>query len=159
MVCFMSLINLTPHDIVIFVGNKRILIPKSDLTLRVKSETISVGNIKYGSDLISITETKFLGVDNLPEKKDGVFYIVSLLTCQACPDRDDFLIPNESVRDENGLIIGCKSLSINPFLKNGGGQMNDKKCEICKSRISETILEGQHVCLECWLSITGDGDL
>lgn len=120
-----SIINLTPHDVVIFVGDRKIIIPKSDLTLRVKSETTSDKFIRYGDDLIPISETKFSGIDSVPEKKDGVFYIVSLLTCQACPDRDDFLIPNESVRNENGLIIGCKSLSINPFFKKrveeGGG--------------------------------------
>lgn len=122
------LINLTPHDVVILNNNgDKIVIPKSEETLRVSSETKIKDYIKVidKDSLVSIpiSETKFSGISSIPERKENTFYIVSLLTCQACPDRDDFFIPNESVRDENGVIIGCKSLSINPFFKkNNGGE-------------------------------------
>lgn len=38
-----------------------------------------------------------------------IYYIVSMLVKQANPDRTDLLTPNESVRDDKGRIIGCRS--------------------------------------------------
>ena len=40
------------------------------------------------------------------------FYIVSQLVKSALPNRSDLLVPAEMVRDEKGMIIGCKSLGI-----------------------------------------------
>ena len=40
------------------------------------------------------------------------FYIVSQLVKSALPNRSDLLVPAEMVRDEKGVILGCKSLGI-----------------------------------------------
>ncbi|MFW6025472.1 MAG: hypothetical protein ACOCRX_03950 [Candidatus Woesearchaeota archaeon] len=66
---------------------------------------------------IPLTKTVFGNIHGLPEYKTGIYYIVSSLVAQACPDRSDLLIPNESVRGEDGWIIGVKSLAVNPFLE------------------------------------------
>ena len=45
----------------------------------------------------------------MPEICDDTIYIVSALVARACSDRPDFFIVNETVRDNGGRIIGCKS--------------------------------------------------
>jgi len=37
----------------------------------------------------------------------------------AYPNRDDFLIVDRTIRDEQGRIIGCRSLSVNPYYRGG----------------------------------------
>ena len=64
---------------------------------------------------VPLSRTSFGGAEQLPPKKEDTIYIVSSMVCQACPDRPDFYIPNETVRDDEGRIIGCRSLSRNPF--------------------------------------------
>jgi hypothetical protein len=39
------------------------------------------------------------------------YYIVSFMVKSASPGRKDLLVPNELVRNEKGIIIGCKSFS------------------------------------------------
>lgn len=74
--------NLTPPAINIILDNgSTITIDPEGTIARVSVSTATVGSI----DEIPITESVFGEVENLPE-------------------------PNESVRDEEGRIIGCKSL-------------------------------------------------
>lgn len=102
----MKIENLTPHDITLFVGDKTIVIPASGRLARVSSRTETVGKI----DGIPITETVFGEVEGLPAPEDGVAYVASSLVAGRVPERSDVFIPNESVRDKDGRIIGCKSL-------------------------------------------------
>ena len=60
---------------------------------------------------IPLTTTSFGDVIDLPAPQDGVFFIVSRLVLSACPDRNDLLVPNDLVRDDNGNIIGAKSFA------------------------------------------------
>ena len=103
----MNIINLTPHTITFILpsGDKLIIEPSGSLA-RVSTRTEVCGGI--GS--IPITRTVFGEVEGLPEPNDKEIYIVSSLVAQRCPDRDDVFIPNESIRDDQGRIIGCKSL-------------------------------------------------
>lgn len=47
--------------------------------------------------------------------EDDTIYIVSKLALDACRehgiDTANFVIPEEVIRDEDGRVIGCKSLS------------------------------------------------
>ncbi len=108
-------INKTPHDVTIVGedGKTIITFPKSDNPFRLEEETISLG--KIGD--IPITETIMKTEGDLPKKKIGVFYIVSRAVQEAYPDRIDLFIPNESVRDKDGKIIGCRSLAFNNSLR------------------------------------------
>lgn len=104
----MTIINLTPHAIN-FIGanNAPILTVEQSGTLaRVSCLTITTSEIAG----IPVTATFYSEVQGLPEPQDGVVYVVSSLVAQRCPDRQDVFIPNESVRDENDRIIGCRSL-------------------------------------------------
>lgn len=100
-------INLTPHDIVIVRdGIEDFIIPASGTVARLSTETVTVGDI----DGIPVTATKYGEITGLPPVTPGNVYIVSALVAGRCPARTDVFIPNESVRDERGRIIGCKSL-------------------------------------------------
>ena len=103
--------NKTPHEVVIIHedGSVIMTIP-SDGSIRLSQSTAKVGVIGD----IPITKTSFGGAELPPQEEDAI-YIVSSLVCQAYPDRSDFYIPDGSVRDKDGRIIGCKSLSQNPF--------------------------------------------
>lgn len=104
----MKFVNLTPHAIN-FVNNDGETIltvePSGELT-RVVTQTLTIGYV----DGIPVTATDFGEVEGLPEKEEGTVFLVSSLVAQRCKDRNDVFIPNESVRDDKGRIIGCKSL-------------------------------------------------
>lgn len=104
----MKIVNLTPHQIN-FVDDNGVAIltvEPSGTLARVTTATVITGEING----IPTTETRFGEVEGLPEKEEGVIFLVSSLVAQRCQDRDDVFIPNESVRDDKGRIIGCKSL-------------------------------------------------
>ena len=119
-----KVVNLTPHEINIIIpnawdmegipnsamtidhGTTTVAIPTSGTIARCKTERKTIGNI----DGISVTSTIFGEVEGLPEPKEGTIYIVSSLVAQACKNRNDVFIPDDTVRDEDGKIIGCRSL-------------------------------------------------
>ena len=103
----MKIINLTPHDIV-FVreGAADIVVPASGKIARVAVKTVIIGDING----IPVTTSVFGGVEDLPEPTADTIYIVSSIVASRVTNREDVYIPNESVRDDKGRIIGCKSL-------------------------------------------------
>jgi len=107
-----KVINCTPHsvDIVRNDGNT-ITIPASGIIPRCKQDTVVVGSAFVDGKGIPITRTQFGDVEDLPEKDDDTLLIVSMLVAKACPERDDLVIPNGIVRDDDGNIIGCTSLA------------------------------------------------
>ena len=56
--------------------------------------------------------TNHLGNGICGAKTPSTYYIVSQLIKSALPKRVDLLVPAEVVRDDNGNIIGCRSLGI-----------------------------------------------
>ena len=105
------LVNRTPHPVTIVDDDNNIIrvIEVSGLPpIRLKSSIVSTGDV----DGVKLSKTVFGQAENLPEKEDGVYHIVSQLVKNACPNRDDLLVPAEVVRDENGNIIGCRSLGV-----------------------------------------------
>ena len=104
-----KIINLTPHAITFVDPDTSapiLVVEPSGLVARVSTRTERVGTVAG----IPLTQTVFGEVKDLPNPEEGVVYIVSSLVAQRFKDRDDVFIPNESVRDDKGRIIGCKSL-------------------------------------------------
>ena len=109
------LINLTPHDITIFLPNgEKITIPKSKEVARLVTEFVNVGNING----VPVVKTEFKEIIGLPKPHPGVIYIVSTLVAQAAAKlgRRDVIAPDTSpqgaVKDENGRIIGVKRFQV-----------------------------------------------
>lgn len=105
----MEIINKTPHKInfVTEDGEVEKTIEPDAIPARVGSTSVIVGEI----DGIKIEETQFGEVEGLPPEKEGVYYIVSRIVANAASSRTDLLVPGQQVRDEEGRIIGCRSLS------------------------------------------------
>ena len=109
----MKIMNLTPHALSIISGEnnmERYIVEPSGIVARVAAKTENAGSITTDGFTIPLTTTVFGQVENLPEPEEGVVYVVSSLVAGRVPDRKDVLIPNESIRDNKGRIIGCKSL-------------------------------------------------
>ena len=102
----MTIVNLTPHAVTFIKDDGNAIVPPSGTVARLTTETKTIGNI----DGIPVTTTVFGDITGLPDRKPDTVYIVSALVAGRVPDRDDVFIPNDSVRDEAGRIIGCKSL-------------------------------------------------
>lgn len=108
----LKIVNLTPHEITFILEEGEYKVKPSGTVARVTAETKTAGHIfATRFDLkIPVTVTEYGEVEGLPEPTEGVIYIVSSLVAKRVPDRDDVFIPNESIRDDKGRIIGCKSL-------------------------------------------------
>jgi hypothetical protein len=126
--------NATPHEVVIVDDNGEEIITFSPIKnpivlaqkpIRLETNTLRVGalkgleNDKWIREKVDVplSLTKMGAAEELPPQKEGQFYIVSRAVQEAYPERQDFLIPNETVRDEEGKIVGCKSLAISPGFK------------------------------------------
>ena len=101
-----SIINLTPHEIVVLNDQNEVVFKlPSEGVARCKTEKTVVGYLNG----IPVKKTRFGAIEGLPQAQKGVAYIVSAITAQAAVDRDDLYIVEDTVRDDAGRIIGCKS--------------------------------------------------
>ncbi len=104
----MNIINLTPHKITLLdESNKVILELESSGVARC---TVTRQKIKEING-IPVNRTVFGEVTGLPEPKPKTFYIVSRTVAEAVKDRKDILIVDDTVRDNEGRIIGCKAFA------------------------------------------------
>lgn len=102
----MILINLTPHNINLYKDGKITKIIPSSGIATCETKSLLIDNI----DGFDVYTTEFGEVSNLPAPKDGVYYIVSAIVANKVKGtRSDCLIVNDTVRNEKGQIIGCKS--------------------------------------------------
>jgi len=114
-----QLINLTPHDIVIYHEDGetvKLVVKPSGKVARVTVKRKKIGEING----IPVYRNEFSEVEGLPFPKRGVIYIVSILVQQALKlrgiKRKDVVSPDTSpegvVRDKNGKIVGTKGFQI-----------------------------------------------
>lgn len=102
-------VNLTPHEIVLFLDEKAIAIP-SDGKLRLKEHDMTVDESPF-----PLVVRRFSLPDDFPEPKEGRMFIVSLplllMLKMSGIERDDFVAPDTgsgAVRDDKGRISGTK---------------------------------------------------
>lgn len=98
-------INLTSHRICFEDGRT---IPSSGI-IRCSEVIVPAGE----HDDIPLIRRTFGAVENLPEPKEGVIYIVSILVRISHPERTDLASPGQLERDSFGNIICVKELVIN----------------------------------------------
>lgn len=101
------IINKTPYPVHVLSKDLAVIkmFPKSETPIRLSHKVASATPI----DGVPTSITTY-GGGVLPKYKEGVFYIVSQLGENAAPERSDLLAPADEVRDDDGNIIGCKSL-------------------------------------------------
>lgn len=105
----MQIINLTPHAInFLDESNQPILtVEPSGVIARAKQTRTLCGTIAG----IPVNQCAYGQVQRLPEPAKETIYVVSAITAQACPEREDVYVVDDSVRDENGRIIGVHALA------------------------------------------------
>jgi|BioPla2DNA2_1021312.scaffolds.fasta_scaffold03838_2 hypothetical protein len=114
-----KVVNCTPHDVVIVKEDDFYVIEKSGIIPRLKEVQTKLNEINFQAtkldevrDIsVDIVQKSFNEIEGLPEKQEGTIYVVSALVAGAAKDRDDLFVPNDTVRDENGRIIGCRNLA------------------------------------------------
>ena len=102
-------INMTPHDITLVNDKGEIIrtFPKSGKEIRVEqSKTLN----KVLDDIEIYDVVKNSKIINLPDYQEGPYYLVSSIVALSIYNREDLLVPMDFYRDENGKILGCKSL-------------------------------------------------
>lgn len=106
----MNIVNLTPHTINIINGDQNVAIPPSGAIARVSSSTEQVGEVEVTGMSIPVTVSKFGDVVGLPEPTEGTIFVVSGMVAGQV-SREDVFSPGEQVRNSDGVVIGCKTLS------------------------------------------------
>ena len=106
----MLLKNFTPHNVVIVINDVTKIVIPSDGIARVTETKTVAPSIDVDGVIIETFKSSFGEVENLPPQEEGVMVIVSAMAASAAKDRNDLLVPGELVRDNDGNIIGCKSL-------------------------------------------------
>lgn len=103
-----QIINLTPHKLTFVNGEGEVVteVEPSGTVARLSTTTVTTGEVAG----IPVTETRFGEIEGLPEPREDAVFVVSSLVAGRVPNRKDVFIPNESVRDSQGRIVGCKSL-------------------------------------------------
>lgn len=107
----MKIINLTPHAINLLTPNGDVTIPPSGTVARAATERVTVGAVDIDGVSVPVNHTKFGAVTGLPDPAPDTVFIVSMLVAQAVPHRDDVLIVDDTVRDDQGRIIGARALA------------------------------------------------
>jgi len=107
-----NIVNCTPHNVSIYNDHmEKImeLIPCGITSRIALSEQKIIGMI---NEIIPITVNTYGDAIDLPSPKENTIFIVSKMVAEAMKGiRNDLYIVNDSVRDENNRIIGCKSLA------------------------------------------------
>ena len=108
----MKIVNLTPHALNFLDAENRVVltVPSSGVA-RAAQRRESIGTIDTDGVTLPVTRSVFGAVEGLPAPEAGTIYIVSAITAQAVPKREDVFIVDDSVRDENGRIIGVRGLA------------------------------------------------
>lgn len=108
----MKIRNLTPHSINLLNDNNEVvaIIEPSGIIARAAQTKELVEELCVDGMTIPVYKSEFGKVENLPEQEKDTIFVVSALTAQACKGRPDVYITDNPVRDEQGRIIGCRSL-------------------------------------------------
>ena len=103
-----AIVNLTPHAInFVNDGKVYLTVPPSGRIARCAVKRKQTGTING----IPVNKTVLGKAEDLPQSEYDTIYIVSSIVAQAVPEREDVYIPDDTVRDAAGVIIGCKGIA------------------------------------------------
>lgn len=115
----MKLINYTPHAVNVIGDNGNLTIPPSGYVARISTMTQDRGRRvvngvpvhfavpRYGT--VEVHQADNGEVYEMPQEKEGVGYIVSGVVREKM-NRGDIFSPGDLVRDDQGRVIGCRTL-------------------------------------------------
>lgn len=114
-----EIVNLTPHPIRVYSPDSpdRIdnlsdglaaTIPPSGTVARLA--TIDLGTWEW-IDGIPVEGVEYGHAHDLPQPRDGVRFVVSLVVALGQQGREDLLVPYSEVRNGDGTVVGCRVLA------------------------------------------------
>ena len=118
----MKVINLQPHTVVFDgmslepsgqIARVKEILKSIPHPLNVLGIPVVVQELSTVSIFKNVSIFKGDSESPFPDQAEDVFYVVSLYTAQALPDRADLLIPVGQLRDAQGRVIGCQGLAVN----------------------------------------------
>lgn len=104
------LVNLTPHEVHVHGIDGTLRLPVTPSVTRLPVERDPVGVVEVGGVRIPLTVSILNGTPQLPEPEPGVLLVVSRAVAEALPERSDLVFPDQLIRDENGVVTGCRAL-------------------------------------------------
>jgi len=129
----MRLMNMMPHDLVLFLPNRTIRIPSSGVIRareEVHPETIQLPveledgttvvvpafRVSLGAPVVSMPDGTTMSVPDLLKKYPDCVFVVSRIAADAIrtyyPDlAPRFYAPYDIVKDEKGNVVGAKALA------------------------------------------------
>jgi len=107
------LVNLTSHEISFLdsADAEPWLVLPSEGQARASERREYIDNLLIGDIKVPVNKVVLGNTTGLPEPQSGVVYVVSRLIAEAHPERGDLFFVDETVRDGQGRIVGCKSLT------------------------------------------------
>lgn len=114
----MKLINYTPHAVNVIGDNGNLTIPPSGYVARISTVTQDRGRRVVNGVPVHFALPRYgtveVQADNgevyeMPQEKEGVGYIVSGVVREKM-NRGDTFSPGDLVRDDQGRVIGCRTL-------------------------------------------------
>ncbi|MGE9696654.1 hypothetical protein ACQKFA_23225 [Streptomyces sp. CH6] len=109
------ILNLTPHPVRLYWDERED--GSDDLAAHLREvyepelTPARLATIELGGG-VAFEMVEFGHAQNLPPKRDGVQYIVSLVVALGLADRrPDLLVPYREVRNASGTVIGCRSFA------------------------------------------------
>lgn len=105
----MAIVSLLPHVTSVVMPDGVMFIDPSGTVARCSQSEEVVGEIEGG---IVVTRQTFGAVTGLPEPEEGTWFLVSRMVAAAVPERRDLLIPGPLVRNDKGVVTGCRGLSV-----------------------------------------------
>jgi hypothetical protein len=117
------LINLTPHPIRVFGPRDELVaeLPCTATPARRDEDIRPSGELLVGRTSVPLLTLQYGPVLDLPEPRPNTCFVVSRIIADACPDRDDLIVPSDLVRDEHGNPIGCRAFARGATTGQAGG--------------------------------------
>lgn len=106
----MKIVNLTPHEIVVYRESEIHLRIQSSGFVRASQVEKEAGQVNG----IPLKRVAFGKVQEMPQPEKDTVFVVSQITANALKEQgrtEDILITNDAVRDDAGKIIGCRSFA------------------------------------------------
>ena len=110
------ILNLTPHPIRLYSNDRADGTDELDLhllqTIEPEAVPARLAMIELGTQGDGTELVEYGHAHDLPPKRDGVRYVVSLVVALALAERrSDLLVPYREVRNSHGTVIGCRQLA------------------------------------------------
>jgi hypothetical protein len=116
-----TFVNMTPHDInLLTTEGEEITTFPSEGKIRLDKSSVTVGLFSIEGQTVELLRSSFVAPighlkphpNGIPEPVEGTMFIVSALVANAYPERTDFVMVENTVRDDNGRIIGCTAFAL-----------------------------------------------